>query len=254
MKRIQPILVSAMFSLALAGCVSSTDPEPTSPPAPDADEVQTPEPTGPVLSTRLACEAYETEADDLLLSAVLDTTTYPLYDQYVDSDDAEPEAQLAILTGFFANVADIALITRCTYDLFEANACAGISTGSLEDGVLSWTLGDETSSVVVTSNDPAYSSGSIVQTSANGVGWNVLWSRADDGTETYERTETGGKVNSFVEAPDCSGTATFINFDDDGLPLVKTTTTWTSPVEALPTFVWEFCSYETGAEVCRQSQ
>lgn len=174
-------------------------------------------------------------------------------DEYLDSPDAVIEARVAVFTALLSSTSDLALITRCPYELFEANVCDGFVTGTIEDDVLSWTLASNTATAEVTVNDRSYSSGSIVVTSANGDERTSLWTRAADGTETYSQTDLIGNTTSFTEAPDCSGTATLVDIDDGGAPLIRTTTTWTSPLETIPSFVWEFCDYENGVEVCQQS-
>ncbi len=253
MERLHPLFFTSLISLTLIGCSSSTDPEPISesPAPPVIDENESPEPIAP--STRLACENHDADADSLLLSPVLDLTSYPRYDDYLDSAFVEREALVPVISALVSSSVNTVLITRCPYELFEANACGFIATGSLEDDVLKWTLATNTSTLEVTVNDRSYSSGSVVTSSANGEEETMLWTRAADGTETFSRTDLIGNTTSFTEAPDCSGTATFVDFEDDGTPLVKTTSTWTSPIEAIPRFVWESCDYENGVEECRQS-
>lgn len=254
MKRMHPLLLSSLFSFVLTGCVSSDDPEPSSQSQTTqaTDEIVIQEPTAP--STRLACEDFEADADSGLFLSVLNLTSYPLYDVYRDSDELEPEALAPILPILLASAFDTALITRCTVDLFEANSCFGIATGSLEDDVLNWTVNSSTTITEVTVNDRAYSSGSIVLANADGEETTTQWTRAGDGTETYSKSDLTGKTYAFTEAPDCSGTASFIDFNDDGTPLIKTETAWTSPIDAVPSFTWELCNYDDGVENCSESQ
>jgi len=209
-------------------------------------------------SRALSCLAQDSDSDFSTKAALFDAGTYDAFGDFIsdlpltETSGAIAVASLSLTAERFVGV----FFLGCNYELAAEDECDFFFDNrdvSVNNGVLSFTNfvnGGPTSTIVV--DNPEYSSGRISVENPEAENEEISWTRDSDGTERYEQTDTSGSSLSFVEFPDCSGTAT-IDVFENSVRDSTTTMSWTSPLDGAFVLNAEHCEFETGVAVCESN-
>ncbi|WP_341368527.1 hypothetical protein [Yoonia sp. BS5-3] len=209
-----------------------------------------------------ACHGVDFDPSDDAPFIIFSAHSYPAVAEKMDRDfDTEDLPDLLALGKFSSFAIHDAfvplLMVPCSYEAYDATGCRtnflfGASQ-KVEDVTrtgerLSFTLIDEEDGVVntIVVGNRSYDDMTLTSTKGGTV-TTSSWSRAGDGTETYEGNGGDGNVIRYTERSDCSGEG-YIAEAENGVVRRTFDASWTSTKEATFTLTYEMCNFVDGTD------
>lgn len=210
-----------------------------------------------------SCGPYNGDTTDY---PTFHSSTYPAAEKVAERISAidDPFEALVPLKAYgdFAQIGivDLALpmvALSCSYQLFDANECAGtfllpsnVESASLTGESLRFATRDPETGVAM---EVVHQNRSFDRSVMTMDGVVSTWTRAADGTETFQSVAENGDETHYTEYVDCSGQGHVIRHNDAGL-LTTNHFSWSSAKEDIMTLQYKICRHQEPDPGCHEGQ